>query len=233
MRGPSPRRFATAAVAVLAGAALGAASGPVAACELSAALASGFGACVPAGAGAGALTGALLGLAAAPLCRQGSSRRRPAGHRPAASTRAAAWLVVAAVAAMAWAWTAEWAASAEWAGAGEGFDQLALLLVGLVAAVVGVVLLVLASALLRRRGWARWAAVVGFTLAAGAALPALLAAVSVVLEPGVAGHPGGDVSPAELAPPAAALAVSVAVVVLVLLPATARDFRGAGPPPHP
>jgi hypothetical protein len=232
MKPPSPWRRPTVAAAVLAGAALGAASGPVAACELSAALASGFGACVPAGAGAGALTGALLGLAAAPLCRDGSSCRRPAGHRPARSTLAAAWLVVAAVVAMAWAWTAEWAASGERAGSGEGLEQLLLLLVGVTAAIVGAVLLVLALGLLRRRGWARWAAVVGFSLAAVAALSALLATVKVVLEPDVAGAPGANPPPAELAPPAAALAVSVAVVVLVLLPATARDFRATGPPPR-
>jgi hypothetical protein len=154
--GPVPARWAGwgAVGAVLGGAALGSAGGPVAACELSAALAPSFGACVPAGAGAGALTGALVGLGTAPLCRHGSSRRRPAGHRPVGSTRAAA-----------------------------------------------------------------------------AALSGVLATAKVALEPGVAGQAGAGTSPAELLPPVVALVVSVAVVVLVLSPATARDFRRIGQPP--
>lgn len=94
-------------------------------------------------------------------------------------------------------------------------------------------LIVLALGLLRRRGWARWGAVVGFSLAAVAALSGLLATVKVMPEPGIAGDPRGNRSPAELVPPVASLVVSVAVVVLVLLPATARDFRSTGPPPRP
>jgi hypothetical protein len=195
---------------VLTGAALGGASGPVAACELSAALAPSSGACAPTGAAAGALAGALLGLAAAPLCRSGSSRRRPPAHRPAGSTRAAALLVVATASV----WTAEWAAT------GNGLEQLGLLAVGFAAAAAGVLLIVLAVGLLRRRGWARWGAVVGFSLAAVAALAGLLAAAG-----------GTAASPAELLPPAAALVVSVAVVALALSPATARDFRGVAHPP--
>jgi hypothetical protein len=60
----------------------------------------------------------------------------------------------------------------------------------------------------------------------------VLATASVALEPGVAGQAGAGTSPAELIPPVVALVVSVAVVVLVLSPATARDFRRIGQPPR-
>jgi hypothetical protein len=206
-----------AAAAVLAGAALGAAGGPVATCELSGVLAPTFGGCAPAGAAAGALAGALIGLAAAPLAHAGSSRRRPAAHRPAGATRAAASLVAAAAVAAAWVWAAEWAAT------GNGLEQLVLLVLGVGVAALAAVLVLVALGLLRRRGWARWAAVVGFSLGAVAALSGLLGTVNA----------GAGTPPAELAPPAVALALSVAVVVLVLAPATARDFRGAAQPPPP
>lgn len=208
--------WATAGV-VLAGAALGSAFGAVAACELSGVLAPTLGACVPSGAAAGALAGALTGLVAAPLCRYGSRRRRPAAHRPAGSTRAAALLVVAAVVAAAWVWAAEWAATED------GLEQVLLLVIGVGVAVGGIMLIVLALGLLRRRGWARWGAVVGFSLAAVAGLSGLLAAASA----------GAGSSPAELVPPAVALVVSVAVVALLLVPATARDCRTVGHPPAP
>jgi hypothetical protein len=198
---------------VLAGAALGAAGGPVAACELSGVLAPTFGGCMPAGAAAGALTGALTG----PLARVGSSRRRWAGHRPAASTRAAALLMVAAAVAAAWVWAAEWAATED------GLEQVVLLVLGVDVAALAAALALLALGLLRRRGWARWAAVVGFSLGAVAALSGLLGTVNA----------GAGTPPAELAPAAVALAVSAAVVVLALVPATARDFRSAGRPPVP
>ena len=212
---PAPVRRAgwAAAGAVLAGAALGAAGGPVAACELSGVLAPTFGGCMPAGAAAGALAGALTG----PLARVGSSRRRWAGHRPAASTRAAALLMVAAAVAASWVWAAEWAA------AEDGLEQLVLLVLGVGVAALAAALVVVALGLLRRRGWARWAAVVGFSLGAVAALSGLLGTVNA----------GAGTPPAELAPPAGALAVSVAVVGLALAPATARDFRSAGGPPAP
>jgi hypothetical protein len=217
--GPVAARWAGWATAgvVLAGAALGAAIGPVAACELSGVLAPTFGGCVPAGAAAGALAGALTGLAAAPLARCGSGRRRPAAHRPAGSTRAAALLVVAAAVAAAWVWAAEWAATED------GLEQLVLLVLGLGVAALAAVLVLLALGLLRRRGWARWGAVVGFSLGTVAALSGLLGTVKA----------GAGTAPAEPAAPAVALAVSVAVVVLVLVPATARDFRSAGQPPTP
>jgi hypothetical protein len=200
---------------LLAGAALGAASGPVAACELSAVVAPTFGGCVPAGAAAGALAGALTGLVAAPLARAGSSRRRPAAHRPAGSTWAAALLVVAAALAAAWIWAAEWRATEG------GLEQLGLLVLGFGVAALAAVLVLLALGLLRRRGWARCGAAVGFSLAAVAALSGLLSTVDA----------GAGTPRAEPVAPAVALVVSVAVVVLVLVPATARDFRSAGRPP--
>jgi hypothetical protein len=217
--GPVAARWAGWAIAgvVLAGAALGAAGGPVAACELSGALAPTVGGCAPAGVAAGALAGVLTGLAAAPLARAGSSRRRPAGHRPAGSTLAAALLVVAAAVAAAWVWAAEWAAT------GDGLEQLVLLVLGLGVAAGGAMLILLALGLLWRRGWARWGAVVGFSLGAVAALSGLLGRVNA----------GAGTPPAELVAPAVALAVSVAVVVLALVPATARDFRSAGQPAAP
>jgi hypothetical protein len=163
------------------------------------------------------LAGALTGLAAAPLARAGSSRRRPAGHRPASSTWAAALLLVAAAVAAVWVWIAELGAT------GGGLDSLVLMWLGGPVAVGSAVLIVVALGLLRRRGWARWATVVGFSLGAVAALSGLLGTV----------HVGAGIPPAELARPAVALAVSVAVVVLALVPATARDFRSARRPPTP
>jgi hypothetical protein len=225
------RRVGWSAVgAVLVGAAMGSASGAVTACEVSAALLWEVGGCVPTGAAKGAVGGALLGLVAAPLGRSGRRPRQPAAHRPAATTWAAAGLVLAAVVAAVWVWLAEW-------GAAEGtLDRLPLFVAGLGIAAVAVVLLVLTWGLLGRRGWARWGAVVGFSLAAVAALAALLAALAA-LDVGVTGNPWLNQPLPELVPPVVFLVVSVAVVVLLLVPPTARDFaasrqaplRDAGP----
>jgi hypothetical protein len=202
--------------AVLVGAAMGSASGAVTACELSAALLWEVGGCVPTGAAKGAVGGALLGLVAAPLGRSGR-RREPAAHRPAATTWAAAGLVVAALAAAVGVWLAEWGAT------GGGLDSLVLMWLGVPVAVGSAVLIVLASGLLGRRGWARWGAVVGCSLAAVAALAALLAALAA-LEVGVTGNPWLNQPLPEPVPPVVFLVVSVAVVVLLLVPPTARDF---------
>jgi hypothetical protein len=213
--------------AALVGAAMGSASGPVTACELSAALPWNLcGACVPAGADAGALGGALLGLAAIPLGRSGRRRRQPAAHRPAATTWAAAGLVVVALAAAVWVWIAALGAT------GGGLDTLVLMWLGVPVAVGGAVLLVLASGLLRRRGWARWGVVVGFSLAGAAALAALLAALAA-RGVGVAGKRWMHQPPPELVPPVVFLLISVAVVALVLLPSTASDFAASGQAPLP
>ena len=198
---------------------MGSVSGPVTACELSAALPWNLGgACVPAGAVAGAVGGALLGLAAAPLGRSGRRRRQPAAHRPAATTWAAAGLVIAAVAAAVWVWAAELGAT------GGELDTLVVMWLGVPIAVGGAVLLVLASGLLRRRGWARWGLVVGFSLAGVAALAALLAALTA----GQAGDPWLRRPLPELVPPVAFLLLSVAVVALVLSPPTTEDFATSG-----
>jgi hypothetical protein len=94
-----------------------------------------------------------------------------------------------------------------------------------------VVLLVAAWGLLRRRGWARWGMVVGFSLATVAALSALLAALAA-LEVGVSGNPWLNQPLPELVPPVVVLLLSVAVVVLLLWPSTARDFSASGQAPR-
>jgi len=217
MRPVAARRIGPSTMgAVLAGAAMGSASGAVTACELSAALGWEVGGCVPTGAAKGAVGGVLLGLVAAPLGRSGR-RREPAAHRPAATTWAAAGLVLAALAAAVWVWIAEWGAT------GGGLERLPLFAVGLGIAGGAVVLVVVAWGLLGRRGWARWGAVVGFALAAVAVLAALLAALAA-LDVGVTGNPWLNQPLPELVPPVVFLVVSVAVVVLLLVPPTARDF---------
>jgi drug/metabolite transporter (DMT)-like permease len=102
---------------------------------------------------------------------------------------------------------------------------------GVLVAVGGAVLLVLAAGLLRRRGWARWGVVVGFSLAGVAALAALLAALAA-RGVGVAGKRWMHQPPPELVPPAVFLVISVAVVVLLLLPSTASDFSASGQTPR-
>jgi hypothetical protein len=139
--------------------------------------------------------------------------------------------VLVALAAAVWVWIAEWTATEG------GLDQLPLLVVGLGIAGGGVVLVVLTWGLLGRRGWARWAAVVGFSLAAVAALAALLAALAA-LDVGITGNPWLNQPLPELVPTVVFLVVSVAVVVLLLVPPTAGDFsatrqaplRDADPP---
>lgn len=128
---------------------------------------------------------------------------------------------MAAVAAIA-VWRAEWVASEG------GLEAVALMVVGLGIAAGSVALVVLASGLLRRWGWARWAAVVGFSLASVAALSGLLAAASGPRR--IPGQERASVPLTELVPPAVLLLVSGAVVVLLLLPPTARDFRTSGQP---
>jgi hypothetical protein len=227
MRPVAARRVGRSTVgAVLAGAAMGSASGAVTACEVSAALAWEVGGCVPTGAAKGAVGGALLGLVAAPLGRSGRRRRQPAAHRPAATTWAAAGLVLAVLPAAVWVWLAEWGATEG------GLERFPLFLAGLGIAGLAVVLIVGAWGLLGRRGWARWGAVVGFSLAAVAALAALLAALAA-LDVGVTGNPWLNQPLPELVPPVVFLVVSVAVVVLLLVPPTARDFSATRQAPLP
>jgi hypothetical protein len=132
--------------------------------------------------------------------------------------------MLAALGAAVWVWLGEWRAA-------EGtLDRLPLFVAGLGIAAAGVVLLVLAWGLLGRRGWARWGVVVGFSLTAIAALAALLAALAAQ-EVGVGGNRWLDQPLPELVPPVVFLPVSVAVVVLVLVPPTARDFAASGQAP--
>jgi hypothetical protein len=72
--------------------------------------------------------------------------------------------------------------------------------------------------------------VVGFSLAAVAALAALLA-VLAALDVGVTGNPWLNQPLPEVVPPVVFLVVSVAVVVLLLVPPTARDFSATRPAP--
>jgi hypothetical protein len=226
MRPVAARRVGWSAVgAVLVGAAMGSASGAVTACELSAALGWEVGGCVPTGAAKGAVGGALLGLVAAPLGRSGRRRRQPAAHRPATTTWAAAGLVLAALAAAVWVWLAEWGDTEG------GLERFPLFYAGLGIAGGGVVLIVLTWGLLGRRGWARWGAVVGFSLAGVAALAALLAALAA-LDVGVTGNPWLNQPLPELVPPVVLLVVNVAVVVLLLVPPTARDFAATRQAPR-
>lgn len=88
-------------------------------------------------------------------------------------------------AAAVWVWLTEWAATEG------GLERFPLVWAGFGVVIGRTVLIVLAVGLLRRRGWARWAA---------------------------------------LAPPTGFLLVSVAVVGLVLLSSTARDFWSGQPP---
>jgi hypothetical protein len=222
-------------VALLIGAAMGAATGPVAGCQLSAALgslgglATGGGGCPPVGGGVGALAGALLGGWALPLLGVGAAAWQPPAARPAATTRAAVWLLVAAVVAAVGLWAAAWAAVRR---GGAGLEALGVLLIGVAGAVGGVVLLGVAWGLLRRRGWARWAATVACSLGGVVALSWLLHPAAALLHrlegPQVQFAPRGT----DLIPPGVFLLVSVAVVVLLLVPATGRDFQ-AGEQPAP
>jgi MFS family permease len=216
---PRPRRPIgwSGAAAVLAGAAMGAPVGLRVACFLSS-WRPGPGGCVPGGAPAGALAGALLALVALPLLRQGTRRGQRAAHRPAPTTTTAARLL----------WLAIAAALGRWLAQGllypqmelEGILWLALLPVILVAATV---VAMVAQGLVRRRGWARWAAVVACSLAGVAALVGLvdwIRALGRSRTLGGWGPPSIDLADAVLF-----LAVSVGVVVLLMTPASRRDFQ--------
>jgi hypothetical protein len=162
---PLPRPIGgSGAAAVLAGAAMGAPVGLRVACHLSSWV-TGPGGCVPGGAPAGAVAGAVLALVVLPLLGQGTRRGEHAAHRPAPTTTTAARLVWLAVAAALGRWLAQAVLHPQMEL--EGVLWLALLPVVLVAAAG---LAMVAQGLVRRRGWARWAAVVACSLAGVAAL---------------------------------------------------------------
>lgn len=202
---------------------MGAPVGARVACALSSWL-PGPGGCVPGGFLAGALAGALLALGALPLLGQGTRRREPAAHRPAATTTTAARLVWLAIAAALGRWLAEGLLHPQMEL--EGLLWMALLPVVLVAAAG---LAMVAQGLVRRRGWARWAAVVACSLVGVTALVQLVDWVRALVRSRTTG--GWGPAPIDLATQVLFLAVSVAVVVLLMTSATSRDFQSSRQPP--
>jgi hypothetical protein len=208
--------------ALLAGAAMGAIAGARVACSLSSWLPGAYG-CVPGGFPAGALVGALLALVALPLLGQGTRPGEPAAHRPAATTTTAARLIWLAIAAALARWLAEGLLNPQMGL--EGVAWMGILPVLLVAAAG---LAMAAQGLLRRRGWARWAAVVACSLLGLIALAGLGDWTRALLRSRADGWgvPAERVA-VDLATPALFLAISVGVVALLMTPATKRDFQSS------
>jgi hypothetical protein len=206
------------AAAVIAGAAMGAIVGAKVACSPGGWLLD-FAGCAPGGAPTGALIGALLALVALPLLRQGTRRGKHAAHRPAPTTATAARLVWLAIAAALGRWLAEAVVHPQMGL--EGVAWMALLPAVLVAAAG---LAMAAEGLLRRRGWARWATVVAFSLLGVTALAGLVDWIVALVRSRAHGWGWGP-APIDLVTAVLFLAVSVGVVVLLMTPATSRDFR--------
>jgi hypothetical protein len=212
------------AAAVIAGAAMGALVGARVACALAGWLLD-SGGCAPAGAPTGALVGALLALGALPLLRQGTRRGEPAAHRPAPTTTTAARLVWLAIAAALGRWLAQAVVHPQMEL--EGVLWMALLPVVLVAAAG---LAMVAQGLVRRRGWARWAAVVAFSLVGVTALVGLVDWIRALVRSRAHGWEWGP-TPIDLVTQVLFLAFSVGVVVLLMTPATSQDFQSSRQPP--
>jgi MFS family permease len=210
--------------AVIAGAAMGALVGARVACALASWLLDAAG-CVPAGAPIGALVGALLALVALPLLGQGTRRGEHAAHRPAPTTTTAARLVWLAIAAALGRWLAEAVVNRQMGL--EGVAWMALLPVVLVAAAG---LAMAAQGLMRRRGWARWAAVVAFSLVGVTALVQLADWIRALVRSRTHGWGWGP-EPIDLVTQVLFLAISVGVVVLLMTSATSRDFQSSRQPP--
>ena len=211
------------AAAVIAGAAMGALVGARVACALVGWLLD-SGGCAPAGAPVGALVGALLALVALPLLGQGTRRGEHAAHRPAPSTTTAARLVWLVIAAALGRWLAEAPLHPQMGL--EGVAWMALLPVALVAAAG---LAMAAQGLMRRRGWARWAAVVAFSLLGVTALVQLVDWIRASVRART--HEGWGPAPIDLVTQVLFLAISVGVVVLLMTSATSRDFQSSRQPP--
>jgi hypothetical protein len=212
------------AAAVTAGAAMGAIVGAKVACSPGGWLLD-LDPCAPAGAPVGALGGALLTLVALPLLGQGTRRGEHAVHRPAPTTTTAARLIWLAIAAALGRWLAEAVVNPQMEL--EGVVWLALLPVVLVAAAG---LAMVAQGLVRRRGWARWAAVVACSLLGVTALAGLVDWIGALVRSRAHGWGWGP-TPIDLVTVVLFLAVSVGVVVLLMAPATSRDFGSSGQPP--
>jgi MFS family permease len=211
------------AAAMIAGAAMGAIVGAKVACAPGGWLLDVRG-CVPGGAPAGALIGALLALRALPLLRQETRRGEHAAHRPAPATTAAARLMWLAIAAALGRWLAEGLLNPQMELM--GVVWLAILPVVLVAAAG---LAMVAEGLLRRRGWARWVAVVAFSLLGVTALAGLVDWIGALVRERARG--GWGPAPIDLITAVLFLAISIGVVVLLMTPASSRDFRSGRQPP--
>jgi hypothetical protein len=219
---PLTRPIAWSAVAaVTAGAAMGAIVGAKVACAPGGWLLD-LDAGAPAGAPAGALVGALLALVALPLLGQGTWRGEHAAHRPAPSTTTAARLVWLAIAAALGRWLAEGVLNPEMGL--EGIGWMAILPVVLVGADG---LAIVAQGLVRRR---RWAAVVACSLLGVTALAGLVDWIGALVRSRTHGWGWGP-EPIDLVTVVLFLAVSVGVVVLLMTPATSRDFQSSRQPP--
>jgi MFS family permease len=210
--------------AVIAGAAMGALVGARVACALVGWLLD-SGGCAPAGAPTGALVGALLALGALPLLGQGTRRGEHATHRPAPTTTTAARLVWLAIAAALGRWLAEAVVNRQMGL--EGVAWMALLPVVLAAAAG---LAMAAQGLVRRRGWARWAAVVAFSLLGITALVQLVDWIRALVRSRTHGWGWGP-APIDLVTQVLFLAISIGVVLLLMTPATSRDFQSSRQPP--
>ena len=211
---------------MLAGAAMGAPVGLRVACHLSSWLPGPYG-CVPGGAPTGALVGALLALVALPLLHEGTRRRESAAHRPAATTATAARLIWLAIAAALGRWLTERVLNPYMEL--EGVIWMALLPALLVAAAG---LAMAARGLMRRRGWARWAAVVACSLFGVTALVGLVDWIQALTRSRAHGWMvTAERVAVDLITPVLFLAISVGVIVLLMTPATRRDFRSSRQPP--
>jgi hypothetical protein len=221
------------AAAVIAGAAMGAPVGARVTCYLTSWL-PGTGGCAPGGFPAGALVDALLALVALPLLGQGTRRGEHAAHRPAPTTTTAARLVWLAIAAALGRWLAEAVVNQELGqegtggagGSGVAGDPAP-------CAVAAAGLAMEAQGLLRRRGWARWAAVVAFALLGITALAGLVDWVRVLVVSRARRweEVTAEMLAVDLVTVVLFLAASVGVIVLLMTPATRRDFQSTRQPP--